>query len=557
MILKDLQKKIKANGLDAFLVTHDNMYINQDMQDFENPIEMLTGFKGSAGMLLVSSQKAWLLVDGRYSIQARLQTDPKQIKVMESKEFRTDIIEICTQNKLKILGLNPWCISVADAQFYAQGLQVKPSEKIMFPTVTPPAEVFRLPVKYAGQSATQKCQNVGKALPKEFDALLICSADDVSWLFNLRAKCLPYTPVLRAYALLDRKGNSLLFADDCEKFGIKPLKELFKALAKFRHKTVLYDPFCTPQAVMLWAPSDVCFKTGYNPLPEMKAVKNKTELKGYQDVHLIDGVAVTKFLCWLSQNYKGKTELDVVQKLHDFRAESPLFVSESFATIAAFGSHGAIVHYQPNAETNAPLKANSLLLLDSGGQYLNGTTDVTRTIALGKPTKQMKDDFTQVLKAHLKLIAAVFPQETSGAALDSISRAEMWQRGMTYRHGTGHGVGHFLNVHEGPFGMKPNAVRARIKNSYVTSVEPGYYLEGKYGIRIENMVYTVPSKYKGFLVFENLTLIPIDKALINPYLLTDGEREALNSYHQRVWRCLAPYMENHEAKWLKAACSPL
>lgn len=555
MNLKDLQKSLKP--VETFLITHDNMFMAQDMQDSENPIEALTGFKGSAGILLVSPKKAWLLVDGRYVIQAKLQTNSKEITVVESKNFRADVIEICLKNKMKTLSFNPWCVSVSDAEIYAEIFKIKPCADVLPSNVTPPSEVLSLPIKYAGQSAEKKCQQAAKAFPEGVDAQLICAADEVSWLLNLRTKCLPFTPVLRAFALLDKKAKVQLFAENCQKFGIKPLKDLLKALSKFHKKTVLFDPSITPYAVLNAVPQDVTFKRGESPIAQIKASKNKTELKGFVDSHLADAVAVSKFLCWLSENYKGKTELDIVQKLHDFRVENPLFVSESFATIAAFGAHGAIVHYQPSEKTNVSLQGNSLLLIDSGGQYLNGTTDVTRTIAIGKPTEQMKDDFTYVLKAHLKLTTAIFPEGTTGAALDSICRGQMWQKGMEYRHGTGHGVGHFLNVHEGPFGMKPNATRARIGLGYVTSVEPGYYIENKYGIRIENMVCALAAKYKGFLCFENLTLIPIDKTLINPYLLSVGERDALNNYHQRVWRCLAPYMENHEAKWLKAACSPL
>ena len=557
MTLKEFQKKLKDNAIKAFLVTHDNMFLGQDILESENKILELTGFTGSAGILLVTPSKAWLLVDGRYAIQARLETDPKKITVIESKSFTVDVVVLCVKYKISTLCYNPWCISVSDVNFYAPKITLKPVENILPCTIVPPAKVYQHALKYTQLSAKEKCETVAKSLLQGADALLICAADDVSWLCNLRSVLLPYTPVLRAYALLNRQGGIQLFADDVKGFGIiLPMKALPKVLEKYKGKTVLYNADTTPQK-MLDMVQGINFKRlFFNTLLDMKASKNKTELKGYRDAHLEDGIAVTKFLYWLHQQKNKLTELDVVEKLHEFRAKRPLFVSESFATIAATGAHAAIVHYQPSKKTNEPLEKNSVLLLDSGGQYLNGTTDVTRTIAIGKPSKQMITDFTLVLKAHLRLISAVFPENTSGQALDTLARSVLWQEGKDYSHGTGHGVGHFLNVHEGPFGMKVRTT-SHIKADYVTSVEPGYYLENKYGIRIENLVYSVPAKQKGFLKFENLTLIPIDKTLINPYLLSVGERDALNNYHQRVWHCLAPYMDKNEAKWLKAACSPL
>ena len=558
MKLAEFQLKLKQKGLQAFLVTHDNMFLNQDILDSENKILELTGFTGSAGVLLVTPSKAWLLVDGRYAIQARLETKRKKITVVDSQSFTVDVVTLCVKNKINTLCYNPWCVSASDVSFYAGKIGLKPAEEVLPSVPVPPSKVYQHDLKYTKLSAQEKCESVAKSLLQGADALLISAADDVSWLCNLRSVLLPYTPVLRAYALLNRQGGVQLFADDVQGFGIiLPMKALEKVLERYKGKTILYNPDTTPQK-MLDMVKGINFKRlFFNPLLNMKATKNKTELKGYQEAHLQDGIAVTKFLYWLHQQKKNKlTELDVVEKLHEFRAKRPLFVSESFATIAATGAHAAIVHYQPSKKTNEPLEKNSVLLLDSGGQYLNGTTDVTRTIAIGKPSKQMITDFTLVLKAHIRLATAVFPENASGRALDALARSVLWQEGKDYRHGTGHGVGYFLNVHEGPFNMNLNTT-AHIKANYVTSIEPGYYLENKYGIRLENLVYSVPAKQKGFLKFENLTLIPIDKKLINPYLLSDGEREWLDNYHQNVWRCLAPYMDKNEAEWLKAACSPL
>jgi len=287
-----------------------------------------------------------------------------------------------------------------------------------------------------------------------------------------------------------------------------------------------------------------------------KAIKNSCELNGIRQAHIRDGVAVCKFLYWLEHNWQGKTELDIVDKLHSFRAKQENFVSESFATIAAYGSNGAIVHYSPTAKTNKKLTGGNLLLLDSGAQYTDGTTDITRTITLGDITPAMSEDFTLVLKAHIHLSSAVFPERTIGAKLDTLAREVLWQEGKTYNHGTGHGVGCFLNVHEGPQYISAWC-HVPFSAGQVTSIEPGYYLEGEYGIRIENLAEIIPAQYAGYLQFKNLTLVPIDSRAINKYLMTDEELAWLNQYHQEVFSQISPYLSADEKNWLEEACAPL
>ena len=290
----------------------------------------------------------------------------------------------------------------------------------------------------------------------------------------------------------------------------------------------------------------------------MKAEKNETELAGMIACHKRDGVALIQLLYWLDNNWKGKTELDVVEKLHEFRQQQNLFFSESFETIAGTAENGAIVHYQPTIKTNKILQENSLLLLDSGGQYLDGTTDVTRTIALGQPTSEMIHDFTLVLKGHIALSQAVFPEGTCGLCLDVLARRPLWREGKDFKHGTGHGVGCFGNVHEGPNRISSNGSLYGFKKNMITSIEPGYYKENAYGIRIENLVYSkVSAEYENYLEFEPLTLVPIDKRLIDVYLLDSGERDWLNNYHRKVYESLAACVNDNVKKWLKASCSPL
>ena len=293
-------------------------------------------------------------------------------------------------------------------------------------------------------------------------------------------------------------------------------------------------------------------------ITELKAVKNTTELKGIRSAHLRDGVAMTKFMYWLSKNYKGKTETEIAEKLLSFRKKELNFYSESFATIAGFGKNAAIVHYHAPTKGSAVLKKNNILLLDSGGQYYDGTTDITRTFALGTPSTDMIEKNTLVLKAHIALATAVFPQKTSGNELDLIARQSLLKQGLDYEHGTGHGVGYFSNVHEGPASISVHAKNpAPLKAGMVTSIEPGYYKENAFGIRIENLYYVKTAKNPKFLNFEVLTLVPLDKKLINKYLLTAEEITWLNEYHKQVFLSLKKYLTKQELEWFKDICAPL
>ena len=276
-----------------------------------------------------------------------------------------------------------------------------------------------------------------------------------------------------------------------------------------------------------------------------------------RNAHLRDGATVTSFLCWLEQHWPETDELGVVAKLHEYRCRQQNFFSESFDTIAGFGSNGAIVHYQPRPQTNRKLSSGSLLLLDSGAQYLDGTTDTTRTIALGTPSPEQIDDYTRVLQAHIALSTAIFPEKTTGRALDALAREPLWRHGLDYAHGTGHGVGCFLNVHEGPVGISTTYSDTPLQAGMITSIEPGYYKAGHYGIRIENLVEVIPAGREGFLAFSPLTLIPYDRRLINKSLLSPEELDWLNHYHRHVKQSLSPLLPPDERQWLEQACTPL
>ncbi len=560
MILEDLQRKLRQRNIQAYMQTMNNMFLGQDVLKKENKILELTGFSGSAAMLLVLPEQAFLLVDGRYSIQARQETNPQQITVVDTNQFFLTLGKLCRESGVSELAYDPRSVSIKNVRYLQEvftDITLREEELVDGIVTDDAVEVFEHDIRFAGKSAAEKCAAVIEALPKKYAAMLITAADQVSWLMNLRSHTLPDTPVLRAYALLDRSGKAFVYADGCTYENIKPLKALTADLQKYCSRSVWGDIADTPQQILKILPDgvDLCFK-GISPAAKIKLVKNATELEGFKNCHIRDGVAVVKFLCWLDSNWQGISEWNVVQKLGEFRRQQDLFFSDSFGTIAASGANAAIVHYQPSEQHNSALVKDSVLLIDSGAQYYDGTTDVTRTIALGNPSDEIKKAFTYVLKAHIALATACFPEATPGQALDAIARSRLWAYGMNYAHGTGHGVGHFSNVHEGPFAISPNNV-CPIYESYVTSNEPGYYKEGAFGIRIENMIYSVPAGKEGFLKFKNLTLIPIDKHLIDKYLLSSEEQGWLNSYHQEVFSCLAPYMDAKEKEWLKAACSPL
>jgi len=538
--LTDIQNVLRAK--EALLIKRNNMFLSEDVLDAENKILELTGFTGSAGMMLVTKNKAFLLVDGRYSIQARKEV-LKGIEVVDSQNFYADVVRLLKQNKCQSLKCNAWAVSEAEALFYEKGgVVLTPDLKAPISSVLLPQKVFRHPLRFVGVSSKEKCQLIASKMPKDYDALLICSAEEVSWLSNLRAVDLPDTPVLRAYGLLKKDGTLKVYAFD-------RVKKMFADLKKC-HK-VIFNESQTPlyMANELKNGKDI----GFDALMMSKLKKNPVELKGFERSHIRDGVAMVRFLYWLENNYQGLTELDIVQKLHDFRAQGKNYFSESFGTIAALNQNAAIVHYQPSKKTNKKFSKNALLLLDSGAQYYDGTTDITRTVSFGHVKNEIKKDFTLVLKAHIALAEYTFKEKTPANELDKICRGVLLTQGKDFKHGTGHSVGHFSNVHEPPFAINARNQTPVLKD-YITSIEPGYYLENAYGIRIENLVYTTPAHKKGYLRFEPLTLCPIDLNLILPELLNKAEKDWLNAYHQRVFEILKLFLNKKERLWLKDKC---
>ena len=559
MTIDDIQQKLKQESLDAYIIGYENRFLGQDILPQEHKIKYLCGFSGSAGMLAGTADKVLLFVDGRYELQARQEVDANKISVVNQTPCLENVLCFLKQQKVQKIGFDGWSVAageIAENESLFPKLQLVDVGTWVDLEAKSIVEVKERSSVYAGASRKDKLRLLIDIMQAGgADYYLVTAADSVSWLLNIYAKDLQCSPVVRAYALIDKNGEVKLIADNLQTDLPVCTFDKFENWLKMQTAKILYTAASIPSRLKK------ILKNGV-PVQDIcqlqKAEKNETELQGMINCHRRDGVALVKLLYWLQNNWRGKTELEVVQKLHELRQEQDLFFEESFETIAGAAENGAIVHYQPTEKTNRKLQENNLLLLDSGGQYFDGTTDVTRTVALGIPSAEMIHDFTLVLKGHIALERAIFPKETSGVQLDVLARLPLWREGKDYKHGTGHGVGCFGNVHEGPNRISNKGSMYGFKANMVTSIEPGYYKENAYGIRIENLVYSKPSKkYENFLEFEILTLVPIDKKLIDVYLLDAGEQDWLNNYHRKVYESLAACVNDDEKKWLKESCSPL
>ncbi|MDO5386917.1 MAG: aminopeptidase P family protein [Pseudomonadota bacterium] len=571
LTLSCLQQQVKERGLNALVVTRNNRFLEEDILPEENLLRHLTDFSGSAGRLLVLPEgNSILFVDGRYELQAALEVPSKvTVNCTATKLSFPDWLKYKLPAYPAKIGFNPWCVSIKEIEKLQHDVP-----RCQFVPVTgldddrrlssKAFSVFAHDIEYAGISTEEKLSELfAENSFQGIDALLITAADSVSWLMNLRTRCLPDTPVLRAWALVGSDGNITLFADNgdfsqisASQFTLRSFAELPGELKKLRKKRLGLEMSTAPyQLKSLAEQYGIALIDTPDACAEMKCRKNPIELSGIRQAHICDGIALTRFLIWLNQQKPEKlSEKIVVDKLRSFREKQKLFFSDSFSTIAAFAEHGAIVHYHPGAEAECPFSAGSLLLLDSGAQYYNGTTDVTRTLAIGEPHQELIDACTYVLKAHIRLSSAVFPIGTPGIKLDVLSREELWKHGMDYNHGTGHGVGCFLNVHEGPVGISSSYSQTGLEQGMILSIEPGYYAENRYGIRIENLVEVV-SAAPGMLTFSPLTLVPYDRCLINPKLLDTSEINWLNAYHERVRETLSPLLSVKEKQELEKLCT--
>ena len=582
-----LRAELKRQKLTGFFVPRADEFQGEYVPAHAERLRWLTNFRGSAGVAIVTLKKAAIFVDGRYVIQVRQQVDEKIFQPFHLMDEPPTQWIARTLKQGDRLGFDPWLVTADQAKRFRAACEQAGASFVAVDRnpidavwtdqpALPMAEVVTQPTQFAGRTAAEKTKDIRKALGQA-DAVVLTQPDSVAWLFNLRGFDVPHTPVVNAYAILPKTGKAELFiapeklTEDVQTHLKKvavtrapgDIGKALKALGKARAR-VLIDPAWTPERLRdLLARAKAEIVTGPDPVSLPKARKNKVEQEGARAAQKRDGVAVSRFLRWLeAEALQGSlTELDAAAKLRAFREETGELKDLSFETIPASGPHAAIPHYHATAESNRKLGRNEIFLIDSGAQYIDGTTDITRTVIVGEPTAEMQDRFTRVLKGMIGLSMARFPKGTTGSQIDVLARQHLWSAGLDFDHGTGHGVGAYLSVHEGPARIN-KADRTALEPGMILSNEPGYYKQGDYGIRIENLIMVHEAKPvdggdRPMLGFETLTLAPIDRRLIAVSLLSDAERQWLNAYHARVLKEVGDHLGGAELAWLKGACAPL
>ena len=583
--LASLREVMKREHLAAFIFPSTDAHQSEYVADHWLGRAWISGFNGSAGTAVVTMTSAALWTDSRYFLAAEEQLHGTEFQLMKLKIPGTPSIAEWLGKELAgvsspEVGLDGWVNSYAATSGLISDLR-KAGGITVRTNLDPLAEIWKdrpsvpenpveiQPLEYAGEDASSKIQRIRKALRTyHADGMLVSALDDIAWTLNLRGTDVHCNPVFVGYLLIASDKVSL-FVDDAkvsaevraylEAHGVSlyNYNKVEDGLKAYSEYNILLDGNET--SYYLWKTvkcQEIVAKT--SPIPTMKAVKCEAEIAGYRRAMLRDGVAMVKFLKWLVPAVEagGQTEMSIDRKLTSLRAEQDLFRDISFDTIAGYQAHGAIVHYEASPETDAPLKPEGLLLLDSGAQYQDGTTDITRTIALGPVTEEMKHIYTLVLKGHIQLELAKFPDGASGTQLDALARESMWREGLNFLHGTGHGVGSYLNVHEGPHQVRMEYMPAPLRAGMTVTDEPGLYLAGKFGVRIENTLLIkdyMETEFGKFLQMESLTLCPIDTAPIDVDMLLPEELNWLNSYHAEVYAKLAPYLDEEEQIWLKNA----
>ena len=589
--LEKLREVMRREHLSAFIFPSTDAHQSEYVADHWQGRAWISGFNGSAGTAVVTMRSAALWTDSRYFIAAEEQLRGTEFQLMKLKVEGTPTISDWIASELsqnedecREVGLDGMVNSYNDTMALisdlrkAGGITVRtnfdPLEQIWMnrPAIPEnPVEIQSL--NFAGETVDDKIQRIRKALREHHaDGILVSALDDIAWTLNLRGTDVHCNPVFVSYLLISSDQVSLFVNPKkissevkayLDEHGISlfDYNQVEEGLESYADYNILLDgdetSFC------LWK-SVKCQEiiAAKSPIPVMKAVKNATEIEGYHRAMLRDGVAMVKFLKWLKPAVEagGQTEMSIDKKLTSLRAEQNLFRDISFDTIAGYQAHGAIVHYEATPETDAPLLPEGLILIDSGAQYQDGTTDITRTIALGPVTEEMKYVYTLVLKGHIQLELAKFPDGASGTQIDALSRECMWREGYNFLHGTGHGVGSYLNVHEGPHQIRMEWKPTPLRAGMTVTDEPGLYLEGKFGVRIENTLLIkdfIETAFGKFLQMEPLTLCPIDTAPIDVNMLLPEEVEWLNAYHREVFEKLSPYLEDEEVEWLAEATKPL
>lgn len=581
-----LRERLKKRGLSGFLVPRVDEHVGEYVPPRAERLAWLSGFTGSAGLAVALMDRAVLFVDGRYTLQAHDQVDPKFFEVVHIADETPEAWLEENVVEGSVIGYDPWLHTPTAVTRYSKALRrakatlvpasPNPLDEVWSDQPPPPLGPARVyDVALAGRASSEKRAEVaGLLMQADTDAAALTMPDSIAWLLNIRGSDVNHSPLVLCFAILHANGQVELFIDS-RKLGPEVIahlgddvticepSEFLGALGTLgaAKQRVRVDPHMTASAVfdaLERAGAEIL--RGPDPCLLPKACKNTVELQGMREAHRRDGVALTRFLAWLAQEAPGGTidEVAAARKLESFRAETGVLEDLSFDTISGAGPNGAIVHYRVTARTTRFLKPGEIYLVDSGAQYRDGTTDVTRAIAIGAPPTEARRPFTLVLKGHIALARARFPKGTSGAQLDTLARMALWHAGLDFDHGTGHGVGSFLSVHEGPQRISKGGHDIALKPGMVVSNEPGYYRAGAFGIRIENLMAVMPAEpiedgERPMLSFETLTLAPIDINLIDPELLSPEERAWLNAYHARVRDTLSPLVDDTTRAWLAEA----
>jgi Xaa-Pro aminopeptidase len=587
--IQQLREAMQAVNIQACIIPTTDPHIGEYTPAHWETRRWISGFTGSAGTVLVTMDKAGLWTDSRYFLQAEEQLQGTGIELFKMGLPDTLSPEGWLSMELSpgdTVGFEGTVYAASDAlalisYFRNHNIQVKsdfaPYNRIWKdrPAI-PSGEAFILPERFSGESASRKTGRLLEEMHRQgSNFTILASLDMIAWLLNLRGSDIEYNPVAVSYAVVSKKETVLFIHPQKltnevseylqgEGVVLAEYEKIYDYLSAHNdHNTVLIAPNKINYDLYKHIPENCkIVEVSVHPVDYLKSIKNETETDGFRRAMQRDGVALVRFLYWLDKQLttgQRVTELDVSAQLKFFRSEQEYFFSESFETIAGYGAHGAIVHYAARPDTNADILPEGILLIDSGAQYLDGTTDITRTVSTGPVTDEMKKDFTLILKGNIQLSQAVFPKGTVGMQLDVLARRFIWKDGQNFLHGTGHGVGHFLNVHEGPQSIRMNYNPNPLHPGMVTSNEPGLYKAGQYGIRIENLLLTVPCQTAGageYYAFEVLTLCPIDTKLIDRSLMSDEEIRWLNDYHQKVYEKLSPFLPKEENEWLKKNTQP-
>lgn len=560
--LNDLKHRMKAAGIDLYIIPTTDYHGSEYVNDFFKCREYISGFTGSAGTLVVMQDFAGLWTDGRYFIQAAQQLEGSGIRLMKMGQPDVPSVEefVLMQDCNLRVGFDGRVITEALGsrieEHFAEVCDIDLVDEIWEnrPRIQP-TDIYTLPLEVTGETCDSKLQRLREAIG-DADCILISRLEQLAWLYNLRGSDIAYTPVFYGFALISKNEQQLYIMNKTFEPKAKPYDGIYEDLRSLRNCKIIVDKGSISYALMKCFDSSVEVVLEECPIERFKAIKNETEIRATKAAHIQDGAAMAEFLYWLKKNIGTReiTEITAADYLEQCRRRHGAY-DLSFETIAGFEEHGAIVHYAATPETDAILHLDGFLLVDSGGQYHDGTTDITRTIALGALNAERKETYTAVLKGHITLAMAEFEKGTTGAQLDVLARKPLHEKGLDFNHGTGHGVGHLLSVHEGPNTISPRSKTQPILPGMITSNEPGVYLEGQYGIRIENEILCVD---KGdFLAFENLTFCPYERDAIAVELLTAEEIEYINAYHKEVYEKISPLLEEPVRAWLQKVCAPI